>query len=129
LMSAEATWWVIGDPARLRVAGTKDRHQIARLLNGLAKLIPQPMQLSILGVTAEGNRVAVEAQGVGTWRDGSNFHNRYHFLFEFADGLIVKLREYMDTLSVFDIVDRDAAARSAAIAAAVPQPREGGGPR
>jgi ketosteroid isomerase-like protein len=111
LMSADATWWVIGNPSRLRVSGTKDRAQIARLLAGLAKLIPQPMDLSILGITAEGSRVAVEAESSGIWRNGSEYHNRYHFLFEVVKGLIVSLREYMDTLCVFDIVEQEAAAK------------------
>jgi hypothetical protein len=111
LMTPDATWWVLGDPRSLRVAGTKDRAQIAKLLHGLAKFIPQPMELSIKGVTAEGVRIAVEAECFGISRNGSKYHNTYHFLFEVHAGLISRVREYMDTLHLFETMRRDISAQ------------------
>lgn len=107
LMTPDATWVVKGETGRLAVAGSKDRAQIARLLDGLAKFIPNPLQLSVIGVTAEADRVAVEAECVGTWRNGTPYRNSYHFLFEMRDGRIARVREYMDTLHLFDTLEKD----------------------
>lgn len=107
LMTCDATWVVMGEPGRLAVAGSKDRTQIARLLGGLAKFIPNPLELSVTGITAEADRVAVEAECVGQWRNGTLYRNSYHFLFEVRDGRIARVREYMDTLHLFDTLEKD----------------------
>jgi len=103
LLHPAATWWVAGDPQRLKVAGLKNRAQAERLLEGVKKAIPGGMRMIVHGVTAENDRVAVEAEGDGIWRDGRQYHNHYHFLFEVRDGLICGVREYMDTLHLYDV--------------------------
>jgi len=103
LLHPEATWWVAGDPARLRVAGRKNRAQIDRLLHGLHKALPGGMHMIVTGVTAENDRVAVELDGTGAWHDGRTYRNHYHFLFVIRDSSIVNVREYMDTLRLHDI--------------------------
>lgn len=103
LLHPDATWWVAGDPARLRVAGFKDRPKIERLLQGFKIALPNGMRMTVTGVTAESDRVAVELDGVGTWHNGKTYHNRYHFLFVIRDSLIVNVREYMDTLHLQDV--------------------------
>jgi uncharacterized protein len=94
----------LGRPNRLKVAGLKQRPQIERLLKGVARLVPDGMQMNLHGTTAEGNRVAVEVEAQGLWSNGRTYHNTYHFLFELRDGLITTIREYMDSLTVFDIL-------------------------
>ena len=103
LLHPEATWWVAGDPARLRVAGLKSRAKIERLLRGLIEVLPQGMSMTVIGVTAEADRVAVELDGTGVWHDGRTYRNRYHFLFVVRDTAIVSVCEYMDTLRLHDI--------------------------
>ncbi len=103
LLHPDATWWVAGDPARLRVAGLKDRARIERLLHGLKKALPEGMRMTVTGVTAESERVAVELDGIGTWHNGRSYHNHYHFLFVIRDSMIVSVREYMDTLHLHDV--------------------------
>ena len=103
LLHPDATWWVAGDPARLRVAGLKDRAKIERLLHGLKKALPEGMRMSVSGVTAESERVAVELDGIGTWHNGKTYHNHYHFLFVIRDSMIVSVREYMDTLHLHEM--------------------------
>lgn len=113
LMSGDVTWWVAGDPARLKDSGILDRPKIARLLKGMARALREPLSLMIVGVTAEGHRVAIEATGTGVWRSGAPFFNSYHFLFEVRNGKVTTLREYMDTLRVFDMTQRQASAGDA----------------
>jgi ketosteroid isomerase-like protein len=48
--------------------------------------------------------VAVEAESQGEHVSGKLYTNQYHFLFEFRDGLVVCLKEYMDTERVTDIL-------------------------
>jgi ketosteroid isomerase-like protein len=103
LLHPEATWWVAGDPGRLRVAGLKSRPQIERLLHGLKKALPDGMRMTVTGVTAENDRVAIELDGTGRWHNGKTYHNQYHFLFVIRDARIINVREYMDTLHLQDV--------------------------
>ncbi len=59
------------------------------------------LTLTMSGVTCEGDRVAVEAESRATYvPNGRIYNNRYHFLLEFRDGKIAKIREYCDTLHI-----------------------------
>ncbi|MDB5971502.1 MAG: ketosteroid isomerase-like protein [Hydrocarboniphaga sp.] len=103
-LSPVATWWVLGEPDRLKVAGTKTRSQIERLLKGLERMVPGGMQMVVTGITAEGERVAVEIEAEGACANGQTYHNHYHILLKIRDGLIVSVREYMDTLHLSDVL-------------------------
>jgi hypothetical protein len=48
-------------------------------------------------LTAEENRVAALTEGTAEALDGTRYDQRYHFLFEFADGMITRLWEFNDT--------------------------------
>ncbi|WP_428313014.1 nuclear transport factor 2 family protein [Hydrocarboniphaga sp.] len=103
-LSPDANWWVIGDPQRLKVSGDKNRVQIEKLLRGLVRMIPGGMRMTVKGITAEGARVAVEIESEGAFANGGAYHNHYHFLIEIREGLIVSVREYMDTLHLLDVL-------------------------
>jgi ketosteroid isomerase-like protein len=49
-------------------------------------------------MTAEGDRVAVEAKSFATMEDGRVYANSYHFLLTVRDGKVTTVREYMDTI-------------------------------
>jgi ketosteroid isomerase-like protein len=49
-------------------------------------------------ITAEENRVSVLAEVRARKRDGSEYHNLYHFYFEADGSRIIAAREYNDTL-------------------------------
>src|SRR5687767_3487078 len=80
LLASDATWWVIGDPATVRVSGLKDRPRIERMLANLRGVFPDGMLGSIDGVTAEGERVAIEARSTAQAANGLVYRNHYHFL-------------------------------------------------
>ena len=48
--------------------------------------------------------MAVEAESRGEHASGVIYANQYHFLFEFRDGKVRLLKEYMDTERVTDIL-------------------------
>lgn len=54
------------------------------------------IQLLIL----QGPYAAVEARGVGRFKDGREYRNRYAFILEIKDEKIFALREYMDSYYV-----------------------------
>jgi uncharacterized protein len=56
-----------------------------------------PIVQTITVLTAEENRVAAFTAGAAEALDGARYDQRYHFLFEFADGLIIRLWEFNDT--------------------------------
>ena len=103
LLAPEATWWVLGDRAHLKVSGTRDRPAIERFLRGVARLFPEGMEYTVEGVTAEGGRVAVEATSTARMADGRAYGNRYHFLMQVHDGQVVAMREYLDTLYAWQV--------------------------
>lgn len=84
-------WWVLGQ-------GTLDRKRFNELVrSGL--LAAKKRSLRITGITAEGDRIAYEAEGEMVFADRI-YRNRYHNLLIIRDGLIVEGREYMDTKAV-----------------------------
>ena len=50
------------------------------------------------GLTAEGDRVAVEAESYAKMKNGKTYQNTYHFLFIVRDGKIQSVKEYLDTI-------------------------------
>ena len=100
LLTEDATWWVIGDPQRLKVAGQKTSEQTVRMLKNMHKALPQGMAYQIIGITAEHDRVAVEVEAEGAWKDGRPYRNTYHFLFCVRDNKVATIREYMDTMQI-----------------------------
>ena len=52
---------------------------------------------------AEGNKVAAEAVFDGVVQSGKVYLNYYHWLIEFREGKIARLKEYMDTLHAKDV--------------------------
>lgn len=86
------------------ISGTYDRAQIAAAAGGIFDVFPRGLRFEILGMIGEGDKVAVEATSEGEHVSGQTYCNEYHFLFEFRDGKLVCLKEYMDTERVTDVL-------------------------
>ena len=61
--------------------------------------------IEVTGVTAEGDRVAIEGTGRGRLRNGRDYDNSYHFLMIVRDGRVLSIREYMDSEHVADVFE------------------------
>ena len=94
LYSGDVSVWTAGS---LPFSGPHDRAEVAALCQGLLGAFPEGLRFSIQAMTAEGERVAIEAQGVGTHASGVVYHQHYHFLLVIRDGRIVQMKEYFDT--------------------------------
>jgi len=94
LLGEDCTWWVAGTTA---LSKTYDKGEFATLLAGIAPLAPKGITVTPVALTAEGDRVAVEATSYAEFTNGRVYRNEYHFLMEVRDGRIVRVREYLDT--------------------------------
>ncbi len=89
---------------RTLISGKYTKTQIQGAAGQIYEVFPQGIQFTIDAMTAEGERVAVEAHSQGRHVSGKLYTNEYHFLFEFRDGKLAVLREYMDSERVTDIL-------------------------
>jgi uncharacterized protein len=69
----------------------------AKVVREFRSLVVGDMTLKVTGAVAEGDKVAVEVTGGANMQKGVRYDNEYHFLFEFKNGKIAHLKEYMDT--------------------------------
>jgi hypothetical protein len=96
-LAEEATWKLPGRPELMPVAGVHDKPRIARILHGMARRMKDGLRMTVTGMTAEDDRVAVELTGHGELQNGRVYQNEYHILMVFRDGKIATVREYLDT--------------------------------
>lgn len=88
LQHPDVEWWVLG-------FGTLDRETFINAVRQQL-LAAESRHLDIITMTAEGDRVAIEARGEMVF-PGKVYRNEYHNLLVIRDGRIVEGREYMDT--------------------------------
>lgn len=86
------------------ISGVFSREQIAASAGGIFDVFPGGLTFTALSMVGEGDKVAVEACSEGKHISGKTYTNDYHFLFEFRDGKLLRLKEYMDTERVTDIL-------------------------
>lgn len=67
------------------------------IANGFPRLFVADVALDFHGFYAEGDRVIVEETMTATLANGNRYSNDYCFVFELRDGVIHRVREYMDT--------------------------------
>jgi uncharacterized protein len=74
------------------------RNAIAHFIaNDFPRLFVRDVAVDLRGFYADGDRVVVEETMRATLADGNAYVNDYCFVFELRDGLICRVREYMDT--------------------------------
>ena len=105
LMHPEATYWTLGKPHLFTYCGEKSREQICAYMAS-PSIFVDGVETTFGDVTAEGNRVAVEAQTRGVLPDGRVYTNMYHYLFTFRDGLVWQVKEYLDTQSAAEFFSK-----------------------
>jgi ketosteroid isomerase-like protein len=99
-MSEGATWWIIGKPHLFPGAGTKSRADMERIWGNLFRQMQNGLEMTVIGMVAEGDKVAVEVRSHADLIDGRVYENQYHMLFTLRQGKIVEVREYADTLLI-----------------------------
>ena len=96
LTTADAVWWAPG-------RGEFDSSTFLKTAGAFAGMFKAPSVITVHGVTAEGDRVAIEAEGRAELKNGRIYANRYHYLFVFRDGKICRAKLYNDTKHAAEI--------------------------
>lgn len=74
------------------------RAEIVRFFTAdLPRMFAGGLDLSFRGAHSDGERATAEVRVAGTLADGNLFDCDYCFVFELRDGLIHRVREYVDT--------------------------------
>jgi ketosteroid isomerase-like protein len=97
LITEDCRWWAPG-------IGVMDRAQFSAIVENMRPIMPNLPKLHILGTTAEGDRVAVEAKGEGLLANGKPYENIYHFLVLLRDGRICMVQEHCDSKYAADLL-------------------------
>lgn len=78
-------------------AGSRNRDMMIGGVEAFKQILPDGLQFEIVSATADGDRVAVEAQGNGMTAQGKPYHNTYCFVITMKDAKIVHVNEYFCT--------------------------------
>jgi hypothetical protein len=102
-MADDATWWIAGRRASTPVAGIQSKTRIARIFHRMIEQTTDGLRMTVKGMTAEGDRVALELESYGKLKNGRIYNQEYHTLMVIRDGKISAVREYLDTQHVFEV--------------------------
>jgi len=100
LLTDDATWWVAGTTA---LSATYNKTEFTNLIGEMSKSAPKGFQVTPNQLTAEDDRVSVEAKSYAEISNGKTYQNIYHFMMVCRDGKISTVREYLDTEHVTSI--------------------------
>jgi len=101
LVAEDCKWWVMGFPRER----TLTRDQMVRGARAIIDLVlPGGFNMSIAGMTAEGDRVAVEVESRSNTVAGKLYNNFYHFLFVFRDGQVIRGMEYTNPQHAIEVL-------------------------
>jgi len=90
MLAEDGTWWA-------PQMGLVTKRQFTKLMGGIDAIMKGPIKLTPKRITAEEDRVAVEAEGDGDLVNGKHYHNTYHFLVVVRGGKVCEVKEYNDT--------------------------------
>jgi uncharacterized protein len=100
-VAPEATWWVMGFPRDRTLSRDQMIHGARAIVD---KVLPGGFNMSIIGMTAEGDRVAVEVEGRSHTVEGKLYNNFYHFLFVFREGQVIRAMEYTNPQHAIEVL-------------------------
>ena len=90
LLAEDARWWL----PRL---GVVPFEELGKIVEKVGPRMKTGVTMTIDHITAEGDRVSVEARGHAKTIDDKDYDNAYHFLFFLRDGKIVEIHEHGDS--------------------------------
>jgi ketosteroid isomerase-like protein len=100
LLSDDATWWIAGTTD---ISGTYSKSEFEELARGIGENTENGIEVKPLRVTAEDDRVAVEAESYGKLKNGRVYNNFYHLQHVVPDGKLTEIKESLDTQHVQDV--------------------------
>ena len=101
MVADDAIWWV---PGTLPFSGEKSKVQYRAIASGIQANFPDGFHLTISSMIEEGDILAAEVVSNGTHRNGRAYNNKYHFRFQIRDGRLFRVKEYMDTQHLAQLI-------------------------
>jgi len=104
-LADDVTWTFFGSH---RFAGTfrgKDE-LLAKLFGPLGEVLEDGIKVTIDSMTAEDDRVVIEARGEARAKSGAPYNNHYCIVVTVADGRVRHVREYLDSELVTAVFGR-----------------------
>ncbi len=101
LVRDDAKWWV---PGNLPFSGWKSKSEYLQVVASIRRGFPDGLRLELQSMIAEGGTVAAEVKGEGEHVNGKKYANKYHFLITVENGQMTEIKEYMDTLHLFQLI-------------------------
>ncbi len=92
--------WTAGT---LPFSGRKTRAEAIANAPLVLGMFPSGLEFEVVAMTAEAERVAIEAISKGNHLSGKPNANHYHFLMRIRDSKIIEFKEYMDTEHARDV--------------------------
>jgi uncharacterized protein len=86
------------------ISGVVNKTQAKEFAGQVLGAFPQGIRFVVHELTAEGDRVAIEAESFATHVSGKPYNNKYHFFMRLRNGLITEFKEYMDTEMVTEVL-------------------------
>lgn len=104
LVTADATWWVVGRVDYAPYAGLHRVSDVLQLLVGFVGALDE-FVFTVVGTTAEGDRVVLEATSAGKI-GAAEYTNTYLMRYELRDAKIRAIREFFDAYSITAYLDQ-----------------------
>jgi len=87
-----------------KVSGRREAATMTGMIEAFKAMLPTGLNLAIQRVIADGDSVAVEAEGDGTTSQGTPYRNQYCFVFTLEDGKIKQVNEYFCTIHADEVL-------------------------
>jgi hypothetical protein len=105
-VAADVDWTVMGTHPLAGHYRSKDAF-IAGTFAKLGQVLPQGAQLHLEHLLVQDNEAVVELHSLATAKSGMRFDNRYCWVVYFRDGVIVRVRAYLDSAMVARLFDEN----------------------
>jgi uncharacterized protein len=101
LLHEDAVWAIMFTG----VQGAGDKHGRRAIIDDFLRpargmFVPGDPKVLIQQLILRGPFAAIEAKGLGKFKNGRDYNNRYAFFIEIKDDKVIALREYMDSYYV-----------------------------
>lgn len=104
MIDDDVVYWV---PGTWKLAGTYTKAELGPLFGTVFSMLATLPKFTIHNITAEDDRVAVDASSSASFKDGRAFGNTYHFLFRLRNGKLIEVKEYLDTHYMANLLNAD----------------------
>jgi ketosteroid isomerase-like protein len=103
LLSNDVTWSLPGKTDQHPAAGNYSKKEITDLFERMISRTTDGLDFTFKSILAEDDTVALQMESRGELTNGRVYNNEYALLLRFADGKVVQVREYNDTLHSYAV--------------------------